>query len=67
MIPRVFMVWGLKAQVLDDCGFAELECDGSTKFGELIDMDDTSNQQAIEVVYVPAQTPWLNLVMGAYA
>ena len=47
--PRVFMVWGLKKQDLNECGFAELECDGSANYAETINLEDEAKQNKLKV------------------
>ena len=60
VVPRVFMVWGLKAQDLGSCGLADLECDGSQNYiKDPIDMNDAGNQQKLQVLLHPFTQPHL--------
>ena len=47
--PRVFMVWGLAPQNLEDCAFADLECQGKQDFPPVIKMEKAVNQLELQV------------------
>ena len=53
VLPRVFLVWGLKIQNVDPCGFADLECDGSQAYGEKVpfNTEKGKNQATLEVIF----------------
>ena len=48
-VLRVFLIWGLEEQDMDDCQWSDIDCEGDTRYDRNFNIESMENQQALLV------------------